>query len=96
MVLKLSCSECTSTFVEQIFRHLTYKTEKNKKADSPVGLLNKADPRGITQMLVEKLFRTFLNQNYENKIPNNNIQILLIHFRGENFLNSNNNFIVLL
>ena len=38
VVYKLSCSGCTSTYVEQTVRHLTASIEENKKADSPVGL----------------------------------------------------------
>ena len=34
MVIKLSCSGCTSTYVGKTVRHLTTRT----KADSPVGL----------------------------------------------------------
>ena len=38
VVYKLSCSGCTSTYVGQIVRHLTTRTEEHQKADSPVGL----------------------------------------------------------
>ena len=38
VVYKLSCSGCTSTYVEETVRHLTARIEEHKKADSPVGL----------------------------------------------------------
>ena len=38
VVYKLSCSGCTSFYVEQTGRHLTTRIEEHKKADSPVGL----------------------------------------------------------
>ena len=38
VVNKLSCSGCTSNYVGQTLRHLTFRIEEYKKAESPLGL----------------------------------------------------------
>ena len=56
VVYKLSCSGCTSTYVEQIVQHLTARIEEHKKADSLVGLhLQQCQLEGNRAILVGKL-----------------------------------------